>query len=179
MVALETIWTAPDLMRADIAYSSAPFAGGPLPPGFQGPKALSFLSNYTASPPVQWIWQELEGKIYCNKGGVGPGGADICIGANLQYNSTRVYGGKPVYSWVGYEPSDARNGQRDCWHELQINSVESTDPARWLGALSQCTSRPAPGQGYPQASVQSIQMFDFSTAPFPPGTFDLPAECVE
>ncbi len=164
------LWTAPDLLRADVDYSSAPFPG-PVPQGF-GPGSSSFLQNFTSGEA--WSWVTLAGQTFCQKNAFS-GTSAVCIGANLALNGSHIAGGSPVYSWVGFEPASADN-QGDCWHELLINSVEETDPARWLSATSQCT-RPAAKGGYPRYSVEAISFWDFSTEPFPPSVFELPKEC--
>ena len=163
------LWTAPGLLRTAFDYSDTPFPGG-TPNGYP-PVTTNILFNYSSNE--SWQWFTVLGQVSCYKGTAG--GTDaVCVGANLSLNSTKVAGGQPVYSWVGFEEAKPDNPQA-CWHELLINSKEATDPARWLQATSQCTRQ---GQGgYPTSDILSLTFFDYSTAPFPPGIFDLPSAC--
>ena len=159
------LWTAPDVLRASIDYSITPFPGGGTPPsGSYPPVPVNSLTNFSSDE--SWSWIEVLGQVSCSKGKAVGNGA-LCVGANLSFNSTKVAGGQPVYSWVGYEETPYNQA---CWHELLINSKEATDPARWLQATSQCTSRS-------YSDVTTLTFFDYSAAPFPPGIFDLPSAC--
>jgi hypothetical protein len=167
-IVTQQIWLAPDLLRANVDFSDAPF---PLPvPGRTS--ASSYLQNATSGE--SWSWVSYAGQTFCNKDAGSSSGGALCVGGNLALNSSRVMGGSQVFSWVGFQEESADNNGR-CWNELLINSEEETDPARWLSSTSQCT-RTAKG-AYDRQSVESVSFSDFSTAPFPPGTFDLPKEC--
>ena len=169
------LWTAPGLLRAFVDYSQTPFPGGGVPPnGNAPPVPMNILFNYSSNE--SWQWFTVLGQETCYKGTASGGNAAVCVGADLSLNTTKVAGGQPVYSWVGYEEPKAPS-TRACWHELLINSKEATDPARWLQATSQC-SQEGPG-GYPASSVETITFFGYSAEPFPPNIFDLPPACAK
>lgn len=168
-IVTQKIWLAPDLLRANVDFSDAPF---PLPVDGRT-SSSSYLQNATSGE--SWSWVSYAGQTFCNKDAGSASGGALCVGGNLALNSSRVIGGAPVYSWVGFQEESADNGGA-CWNELLINSEEETDPARWLSSTSQCTRAAVKG-GYERRSVESVSFSDFSTEPFPPNTFDLPKEC--
>ncbi len=168
------IWTTPELFRADVFYSGTPFAGGPTPPGWIGPTEFGILRNTTSGETWQWYPLPGTGQTYCSKGTDNSPSA-LCIGGDLTLNATHTVGGIPSYTWVGFE--DRGPEQEACWHSLLINSKEATDPARWVSATSQCVSQKGSGGLYPSSNVQTLAFSDFSTEPFAPGVFDLPAAC--
>lgn len=110
------------------------------------------------------------GEIACSKF-TNTSPSALCVGVSLTLNSTRIVGGTPTYSWVGFD----KQSDGGCWYSLLINSAESTDPARWLSSTTQCTQ--VDSEGYPFGFVQTVAFSDFSTEPFAPGIFDLPDSC--
>ena len=111
--------------------------------------------------------------MYCNKAPLQPNELPgICIAGNLALNSTRTFGGRPVYSWVGPSTDTDTDKVANCWSDLWINSVEATDPAAWLFLTQQCVEEDSAS-----AYQQAIHFFNYNTAPFDPNTFKLPAEC--
>ncbi len=161
------------MSRAAVFYSGTPFPGGPLPPTFNGPTEFGSLFNVTSHESWQWFPIPGTGELQCIKGTVSSDSTAVCIGGDLSLNATRTVGGVPSYLWVGFE--DGGVGREACWSSLLINSVEATDPARWVSATSQCTQTYS--GGFPSAYYQTLSLFDFSSEPFGPGVFDLPAAC--
>lgn len=167
----ETVYIAPNALRAHIEYSGTPF-GGSLPPGFPSPANIDSFNDYAKG--FQWIWfEQPDSQVYCNKSPLKPSEQPgVCVGPNLSLNSTRTFGGKPTYSWVGPSTDTDVDKVANCWSGLWVNSVESTDPAAWLFLTQQCVV-----EGSADAYQQAIHFFDYSTEPFAPNTFKLPAEC--
>lgn len=166
----ETIFIAPNALRATVTVSPTPF-GGDAP----APYPVNILNDDAARASWQWYRAPGAPAVTCNKSPLSPAdSSSICIGGDLSLNSTRVVGGRVASSWVGFSDEPEKDGA--CWHELLIASPESADPAAWVSVTSQC-EKAAAGKLPRSASVQTLQFSDFSIAPFPPGTFDLPKEC--
>ena len=204
VIMTEQVWTAPDAIRFNPNYSARPFGGGTLPPGFSSPPSLNVLQNFTSQLQWMWYNYEgrdtcskqqlsqaagalcIGADLSLNSTRI-VGGRPVCayslappirlhlvprLPSSPPHHPTQTLS-FPTDSWVGYTPASGFNDA--CWHELLIGSYESSDPAAWLSATSQCVA--TAGRAWPEYSIQQIAFSDFSDAPFAPEVFALPSYC--
>jgi len=166
----EQLWFGDGQVKLQIQWSGAPFEGGPVPPntpGIPGPLVVNMLQDTVAG--ASWTWFNYLGQNYCEKN-TGRFDDAVCIGGGLSLNSTRTVGGRPMYSYVGYDPRNQQDGA--CWYSVSTTADDASDPAGWSEQTAQCINTVGLAQ-----TLRVLAFSDYSTEPFNPNTFVLPPYC--